>query len=151
MFFLSFWIFFSGAVICSPMGLSDETTTLRLPKQFCQLGCITLKSYSEVSLLFFIYLNRNNFKISMLYGHCFRQNLKCPPRRPDDVLGWFQCPSSMWHWITQSKISSTPILNTRAHSHSIAMPTSFYIAFSPPPWRFHSIPFSALPEVPYGM
>ena len=55
--------FWKGAVIWNPMGSSDKTTTLRLPKQFCQLGCITLKPYSVVSLFFLIYLNRNNFKI----------------------------------------------------------------------------------------
>ena len=71
--------FGKGAVIWNPEGSSDETISIRLPKQFCQLGCITLKPYSEVSYFFLIYMNGKVFKISMVYGHCFWQNLKCPP------------------------------------------------------------------------
>ena len=68
-----------GGVIWNPVGSSDETTDLRLPNQLCQLECISLKPFSEVSLFFLIYLNRNNFKISMVPGHSFRRNLRCPP------------------------------------------------------------------------
>ena len=132
------------------MGSSDETTGLCLLKQLCQLGCITLKPFSQVSLFFPIYLNRNNFKISMVSGPFFRWNSKCPP-------------SPWWHlgMISMSVIHVAldyPIKNHfHAHfqyvciPHSIAMPTTFSIAFSPPPWRFNSIRFWAPHEVPYGM
>lgn len=69
----------------------------------------------------------------------------------DDVLGWFQRPLSIWHWLTQSIIMYLTTFNARACPYSVFVSTTHYIEFSPPPWRLNSIWFWAQHEINYGM